>query len=42
MRAMKVKVEIPLVGSIDARTRPAATDPRWSMHVGTRKMVNYA
>jgi hypothetical protein len=42
MRAMKVKVEIPIMGSIDARTRPPVTDPRWSMHVGTRKMVNYA
>jgi hypothetical protein len=27
-RVMKVKVEIPVVGSIDARTRPSATDPR--------------
>ncbi|EKM74329.1 hypothetical protein AGABI1DRAFT_133388 [Agaricus bisporus var. burnettii JB137-S8] len=28
---MKVKVEIPVVGSIDARTRTFGTDPRWSM-----------
>ena len=28
MRAMKVKVEIPFKGSIDARTRASVTDPR--------------
>lgn len=42
MREMKVKVEIPVVGSIDARTRRFLTVPRWSVYVGTRKMVNYA
>ena len=41
-RAMKVKIEIPVMGSIDARTRPFVTDLRLSMHAGTRKMVNYA
>jgi hypothetical protein len=27
-RVMKVKVEIPVVGSIDARSRPFVTHPR--------------
>jgi len=34
---MKVKVEISVMESIDARTRPFVTDLRWSMYVGTRK-----
>ena len=41
-RVMKVKIEIPVVGSINARTRPFVTDPRLSVYAGTRKMVNYA
>ena len=39
---MKVKVGIPVMGSTDAHTRSLRTDMRWSMYVGTRKMVNYA
>ena len=42
-REVKVKlVGILVVRSTDARTRPFVTDLRLSMHVGTRKMVNYA
>jgi len=41
-RVMKVKVEISVVESTDARTRAFAKDLRYSMRVGTRKMVNYA
>ena len=39
---MKVKVGTFEEEGTDARTRPTVTDPRWSVYVGTRKMVNYA